>query len=428
MTTTAIGSGIVSGDVRDPDAVETPSKEIPIPAIAGLDLESIKDSIRDEMRHEFASAVSDVERRLGQARELEMSAAGILAVPRSVHAEDLNISRPLLDGYLLTANSPSAGSIAWSSLHVVLLGVDYTIADGNTANKYAWFIKPGSGTTATLMTGNTLPTLSQNDALIFVNNGGVPVSALETSISYAVGPGVIGNAQLAADVQSVISTLQANDIALQSAVDGTIVTYYQNDPPWPTGSPSPSGGNTNQGDIWYDSNDGGAFRWTGTSGSPANTWQRIADTDVASVAAKVGTKTTTYVGTSAPTVPIAPETAFTVGDLWIDTDGGNLISRWNGSSWVALQVGDAAISGVSGAKIGSGISASNVTTGSLNGTLVGTGINGANVSTGTVAAARIGAGVTNVSLSGVTGTLGNANLALNAVQPKNINAAFHLLY
>lgn len=512
MSITTIGSGIVSAPVEivekfeapaepaEPAPVEivekfeaptepapvNPFEKVEAPAVDRLDLESIKDSIRAEMRGEFAAAVADVERRLGQARELERSANGMSAMPRSVHAEDLNINRHIIDGYLLTANSPTTGSIAWSSLHVVLLGVDYTIADGNTANKYAWFIKPASGTTATLLTGNTLPTLSNVDALIFVNNGGVPISALETSISYAVGPGVIGNSQLAQDVQTTISTLQANDIALQSAVDGTIITYYQNDPPWPSGSPSPSGGNINQGDIWYDSNDNGAFRWTGTSGSPANTWQRIADTDNSALASKINTKTATYIATTAPTVPTPPETAFTVGDLWLDTDGGNLISRWNGTAWIALQLGDAAISGVGGAKIGSGINAANVTTGVLAGTLVGTGVSATNITTGTLGgalvgtginatnvttgtlggarvgtginasnidngtllAARVGAGVAGAALGSATGQVGssqiatnsvtnvqiasntvlNANLANNAVTPAKINAAFHLLY
>lgn len=444
MTTTSFGAGILPGTMPTVDSdvtpvpmpvMESPTDTPPVemPTIGepeleipkGSTLSAIIDAVKAGLRHEMDAAVADAERRLAQARELERSA--LYGEARQVHTEDLNINKHLIDGYTLTANSPAAGSIAWASLHVVFMGVDYTIADGNTANKYAWFVKPASGTTATLQSGNTLPTLGANDALIFVNNSGTPVSALETSISYAVGPGVIGNEQLATSVQQVLSTLQANDIAQQSALDGAITTYYQNDAPWPAGSPSPSGGNVNMGDVWYDSNDGGAFRWTGATpgtGVTANTWQRIADTDTSALAGKVNTKTTTYLASTA-VPPVAPSGGFTIGDLWMKTDQNNLLARWDGSAWINLQLGDAAISGIGGSKVGSGISASNVTTGTLAGTLVGTGVNATNVTTGTLAGARVGTGVAPSVLTGA-GTAPVA--AIPQLTPAKLNTAFHMLY
>lgn len=441
MTQTAIGSGIqpVEMPTVESDAtpapmplVESPSEFPPVDMPSGFEnfvmpegfnLMDIVDAVKAGLRHEMDAAVADVERRLAQAREIER--ANATGIPREmIHTEDLNIGRALIDGYTVTANSPSNGYISWSSLHVVLLGVDYTIADANTNKKYAWFIKPASGTAVTLQTGDTLPVLSPNDALIWVNNNGVPVSALETSISYAVGPGVIGNAQLDSSTQQLLSTLQSNDIAQQSALDGAITTYYQQNAPWPAGAPSTDGGDNNMGDVWYDSNDGGAFRWTGSSGSPANTWQRIADTDTSALAGKVDTKTTTYLTTTA-SPPVAPSGGFTTGDLWMKTDKNNLLARWSGSAWVDLTLGDQAISGISGAKVGSGISASNVTTGTLAGTLVGTGINAGNVSTGTLAGARVGTGVNPSVLTGSgTAPVG----AIPQLTPAKLNTAFHMLY
>ena len=432
MSTTDIGTGIqpVAEAPVEMSVAEAPEgpppSEMPVVSLGDVDVMGLVDAIKAGLRQEMDAAVADIERRLAQAREIEH--ANATGIPRTtVHAEDLNIGKHLIDGYTLTANSPAAGSIAWASLHVVLLGVDYTIADGNTTNKYVWFIKPGTGTSATLQTGNSLPSLGPNDALIFVNNGGVPVSALETSISYAVGPGVIGNAQLAQDVQTVLSTLQANDIAQQSALDGAITTHYSNDPPWPSGAPSPLGGNVQMGDVWYDANDNGAFRWTGAtpgSGVTANTWQRIADTDNSELAGKLNTKTTTYLNAST-TPPTAPAGGFTAGDLWMVTNLNNLMRRWSGSAWVDLQLGDAAIAGVSGAKIGSGISATNITTGTLTGSLVGTGINATNVTTGTLGGARVGAGVAPSVLTGA----GTAPLnAIPTLNPAKLNTAFHMLY
>ena len=399
MTGTAFGSGIEPTEMPLTESVALP--DVP----EGFDLDGLVDQIKAGLRSEMNSAVADIERRLAQAREIERAIE--TGIPReTVHAEDLNVGFAMIDGYNLTANSPGAGSIAWANLHVVLLGVDYTITDGNTNLKYAWFVKPGSGTSASLQTSNTMPTLGAQDALIFINNAGTPISVLESSVVYAVGAGAIGNAQLDSATQSLLTTLQANDIAQQARIDGVITSYYQNAAPWPSGSPSPSGGDINMGDIWYDADDGGAFRWTGASGSPANTWQRIADTSTASIAALVNTKVSTYLAPLSPG-PTAPAGGFTTGDMWMVTDQGNRLRRWSGSAWVDVLVGDGAIaSGISGAKIGSGISASNITTGTLTGSLIGSG----------------------VSPTVLTGA-GTAPVAsIPTLSPAKLNTAFHMLY
>lgn len=404
-TAAQVGAGIVSSGVL-PENNEEPYEDTQQPELATV---TSIEQLRQEMRQEFDAAVADVEFRLAQQYEiLRRQEQGSI---QRVYVEDIFDMTHRLTGYTLTNNSPALGSIAWASLHVVFMGVDYTITDGNTANKYAWFVKPGSGTTASLSTGNALPVLGPNDALIFVNNGGVASSAIESSLPPAVAPGSITQASFANDVAALLTNMQSDIDNAQATADGAIVSYFQNDPPWANGTVQDP---AKVGDVWYDANDGGAFRWSGAGGSPANTWIRIADTDTSAIAALVNTKITTYIGTTAPA---APSGGFTTGDIWIDTSvaGGNVTKRWSGpggspaNSWVAYQLGDGALSGISGAK-------------------VGTGINGSNVTTGTVVAARIGAGVNGAVLNTATGTVGNSQIANNAVQPKNINAAFHLLY
>lgn len=437
MTNTVFGSGVepvpmptVESDVTPVpmSMVESPSEFPPVAMPDGMNVMDLVDSIKAGLRHEMDAAVADIERRLAQAREIER--ANATGIPRqTIHAEDLNLGFAMIDGYTLTANSPALGSIAWSSLHVVLLGVDYTITDANTNLKYAWFVKPGSGTTATLQTSNTMPTLGANDALIFINNAGTPISVLESSVVYAVGAGVIGNAQLDTATQTLLTNLQASDVAMQSRIDGAITSYYQSAMPWPEDAPSAppgggGGGDVNMGDIWYDSDNGWTYRWTGATGTPVNKWNRIADTDIALIQAKVNTKVTTYLSVLA-SPPAAPSGGFTTGDMWMVTDQGNLMKRWSGSAWVDLQIGDAAISGVGGAKIGTGISASNVTTGTLAGTRVGTGVDASMVTTGTLGGARVGAGVAPSVLTGA-GTAPVA--AIPQLTPAKLNTAFHMLY
>lgn len=396
---TTIGEGIEQ-------AVESVFENVQEPQV--MDLQTIRNLIHDEM----TAAVADVERRLAQARELEQSA--LYGADRQIHAEDLNLVKHMIDGYTLTANSPAAGSIAWSSLHVVLAGVDYTIADGNTANKYAWFVKPGSGTTATLQTGNSLPTLGANDALLFVNNGGTPVSVLESSITYALAAGTVGSAQVQdgaitsakTDFYGALSAAITNaqntaDLA-KSTADGAINTYFQAAQPWAPGATHTP---DRIGDIWYDSDDGQAYRWSGNGG----TWVMIEDSNIGAALtaannaqAKADIKITTYYAANAspPAAPTPPAgNGFTTGDMWVVTDQNNKLRRWSGSAWVDVLLGDAAISGIGGSKVGSGI-------------------NGDNVTTGTVVAARIGSGVNGANLSTATGTIGTSKL----------NTAFHMLY
>ena len=92
------------------------------------------------------------------------------------------------------------------------------------------------------------------------------------------------------------------------------------------------------------------------------------------------------------------------------TTGGMSAARINGGSWVGgvggTFTGNHSSGTVSGAIVGSGISATNITTGTLSGSLVGTGINATNITTGQMSATRMGAGAWTGT---VTGTFGGAH-------------------
>lgn len=68
-----------------------------------------------------------------------------------------------------TDNSPSAGYVAWSGVHIGYQGNNYTITDGNTNKKYIYWLLSSPTTFAT---SDTLPTLTDNDMLVCLNNGG----------------------------------------------------------------------------------------------------------------------------------------------------------------------------------------------------------------------------------------------------------------
>lgn len=111
----------------------------------------------------------------------------------------------------------------------------------------------------------------------------------------------------------------------QAAADGKVTSFYQASAPTADGV----------GDLWVDSDTDRLYRWDGS------TWVEIQDqgigqalTDAAAAQGTADSKIVTFYQTGAPV-------AGAVGDLWVDTDDGNRLYRWNGSTW--QDVHDAAI-------------------------------------------------------------------------------------
>lgn len=112
---------------------------------------------------------------------------------------------------------------------------------------------------------------------------------------------------------TTIATAQttAND-ALTSA-NGKNRIFYQ------TAAPT---GTFIVGDTWFDTDDGNKiYVWNGTA------WTASQDAGIAAAQNTANSKTKTFIQATAPT-------ATTVGDIWIDTANGNVIKTWEGSSWV----------------------------------------------------------------------------------------------
>jgi len=86
----------------------------------------------------------------------------------------------------------------------------------------------------------------------------------------------------------------------------------------------PSSG-MDSGDLWIDTNDGNKlYRYSGSA------WVDLQDDDIGAAQSTADGKVVTFAQTSTPT-------AEGIGDLWIDTDDGNKLYRWNGSNWIDTQ-------------------------------------------------------------------------------------------
>ena len=184
-------------------------------------------------------------------------------------------------------------------------------------------------------------------------------------------------------------------------LDDKTKAYYQNDPPTEPG--------LNEGDIWFDTNDGNKqYFYTGTA------WVSVQDTAIAAAASAASAAQTTADGKNRVFRQGPTPTATAVGDIWFNTSSDNAISRWDGSSWVLSALGTNALANFSANKITSGsIDASVVTVSNLN---------AGNISTGTLAADRIATGSLNADKI-TSNTITASQIATNTITATQIAAS-----
>jgi hypothetical protein len=121
-----------------------------------------------------------------------------------------------------------------------------------------------------------------------------------------------------------------NAQSAQTTANGKIVSYYQTSGPL----------TANPGDLWFDTDAGNhPYRWSGAA------WVSIKDAGIAAAAlaagqaldaasaasAKADGKITSFYSAAAPTVGVG------IGDLWFNTNAGNIPSRWSGTAWIAIR-------------------------------------------------------------------------------------------
>jgi hypothetical protein len=224
------------------------------------------------------------------------------------------------------------------------------------------------------------------------------------------------------DVVPVVPATTENVADVVVLIDGKTKAYYQ--------TTAPTSG-MNEGDIWFDTDDGyKLYYYTGSA------WTSVQDTSIATAqSAATAAQTTANGKNKIYRQGTTPSGTFAVGDTWFNTAADNAISRWDGSSWVATTLGNNALASISASKITAGtidasvitvsnLDAGNITTGYLAaariaaasidatkivaGSITATQISSSYVYAGTIAAGNITTGTLSatVSLSAVSGTIG----------------------
>jgi hypothetical protein len=149
------------------------------------------------------------------------------------------------------------------------------------------------------------------------------------------------------------------DAAAVAIAQGKNKTYVQDN--------QPTGGSYSEGDLWIDTNDGNKlYAYVGTA------WVLKQDGDIASALASANGKNTIYRQTSQPSGG-----TYVTGDTWFDSDDNNKIYRYNGTTWVAVQLGGNGLANINANAITTGtidasvitvsnLDAGNITTGTIN--------------------------------------------------------------
>jgi trimeric autotransporter adhesin len=112
-----------------------------------------------------------------------------------------------------------------------------------------------------------------------------------------------------------VNTEELDSVA--SSVAGKTKTYRQ--------ASAPTGTDINDGDLWFDTDDGNKL-YMRVSGE----WVSVQDLAIAAAQTTADGKNKIF---RSPT----PPTATAIGDTWFDTANGNKLYFWNGTAWIDVQ-------------------------------------------------------------------------------------------
>lgn len=166
--------------------------------------------------------------------------------------------------------------------------------------------------------------LEKDDLWVDLDDGYHPYN-YNGSAWVSIQDGSIATAQAAAD------TAIADAASAQSTADGKIVSFWQNS--------APSASVSSLGDIWFDTSDNNKpYRYSGSAWVDAQDDDiAVALAKAVNAKAVADGKAVVFYQTSAPA-----SSSSSTGDLWVDTNDRNKMYRYSGSRWVSIQDGDIA--------------------------------------------------------------------------------------
>jgi len=219
----------------------------------------------------------------------------------------------------LFIGDPAGDSLSWDGSVLTVVGdvvvtdVPWSVITDVPAELHQTYYQSSEPTVG--MTAGDLWIDSDNN-LLYRYDGAAWVEIQDAEIDQA-----LSDAQQAYnDAQQAIQ----DAATAQATADGKVTTFYQSIQPTAEGI----------GDLWIDTANDRLYRWDGSQ------WVEIQDADIlqalqdaADAQATADSKIVSFYQATAPT-------ATSIGDLWVDTDDGNRLYRWDGNAWVSIRDAD----------------------------------------------------------------------------------------
>lgn len=137
-----------------------------------------------------AELLSDGSGWLGASDVLAWDTAGVVTLngsavlPNTIAGGAVNFGNvPIIDGLVITNNTPSAGYVTWSEFTLTYQGTSYTVAAGNSNLKFVYWNKATS--TTVLQASATPPAQAADQFIVIFNESGTGILALFSNIVYA---------------------------------------------------------------------------------------------------------------------------------------------------------------------------------------------------------------------------------------------------
>lgn len=173
---------------------------------------------------------------LNHALQIAEKAVGSLnlaldaVLPEHLSAAAIKAAQPqwathaLNKDYVVINNSPLTGYIAWQNVKITYKGEEYTIIDGNTDKRFAWW---DYNYPTVMQTADNLPELTNDDVLVFYNKFGMPLIVPGATV---FDGGLIVPGTITADALAVASILAkhigAGEVLAEHIKAGEITTEH----------------------------------------------------------------------------------------------------------------------------------------------------------------------------------------------------------
>lgn len=317
-------------------AVETATEALSTASTAKQDLEGFKTTVSQTYQVKGDYATNDdldgaiAEEVLNRNSAIEQSASAITSTVSKTYATKTDLS--VTDGKATQAqNSASAAQSTANQANQIANGV------AGDLNEYMTTVSTTYATKTEV--DQTADSIKQTASAQYAEVKKLANTAQSTADS------ALTKANEAAEGLSDFTEAVTGDISdLQSQIDGNIATWFYAGTPTLTNEPAVNWTTTEEknqhlGDLYYDTNDGYAWRFMVQNGSYS--WGRITDSDVTKALEDAANAQDTAdskrrVFVSQPTPP------YDVGDLWVQGENGDILrcatarvsGSYNASDWV----------------------------------------------------------------------------------------------